>query len=58
MDDIEVGDTDQQRGRGPRSHAKHKYMAMLQEIADRKREHIIIDLDDLQEVRGQFPRLQ
>ncbi|KAL9092473.1 MAG: hypothetical protein Q9159_000820 [Coniocarpon cinnabarinum] len=46
MEDVVGGDTnDYRRQRDP----KHKYMRLLQEVADRKREHIYVDLDDLEE---------
>ena len=48
MDDAEDGEGQRSRRRGePRA----KYQELLQEIADRKRDHIYIDLDDLDEVR-------
>lgn len=34
-----------------RRRPKRKYMEMLQEVADRERQNILVDLDDLQEVR-------
>lgn len=48
MDDVVDGEGHSQsrRQRDP----KRKYVDRLQEIADRKREHIYIDLDDLDEV--------
>ena len=48
MDDAE-GDAQQQTRQSRRKHAKQKYMNLLQEISDRKREHLIIDLNDLQD---------
>ncbi len=44
MDD--VADEDRSRRR-----PKRKYMEMLQEVADRERQNIVIELDDLNEVR-------
>ncbi len=46
MDDIEDGARSNSRGR-----PKRKYMDMLQEVADRERQNILIELDDLHEVR-------
>lgn len=46
MDDVEDGG-----GNNSRRRPKRKYMDMLQEVADRERQNILIDLDDLQEVR-------
>lgn len=53
MDDVEGGDAGrisrrEQRSRDP----KMKYMGLLQDVADRKRPHITIDLDDVDLVRG------
>ncbi|KAI9728497.1 MAG: Mcm2-7 hexameric complex component [Chrysothrix sp. TS-e1954] len=50
MDDVEDSDGNT-RARQPsrKQHAKLKYMNMLQEVADRKRDHIYIELDDLDE---------
>ncbi len=47
MDDVADGDDTNARRR-----PKRKYMDMLQEVADRERQNILIDLDDLQEVRA------
>lgn len=46
MDD--VSDTN---GNNSRRRPKRKYMDMLQEVANRERQNILIELDDLQEVR-------
>lgn len=48
MDDVVDGQGQQSRRRRD---PKRKYMDMLQNVADRKRDHIYIDLDDLDEVR-------
>ena len=45
MDD--VADEDRSRRR-----PKRKYVDMLQEVANRERQNIVIELDDLQEVRS------
>ena len=51
MDDVEDSDGNTRARQSSRKpHAKLKYMNMLQEVADRKRDHIYIDLDDLDEV--------
>ena len=49
MDDVAGGD-----GANSRRRLKRKYMEMLQEVADRERQNILIELDDLQEVRSLF----
>ena len=46
MDDVGDGN-----GSAPRRRPKRKYMDMLQEVANRVRPDILIELDDLQEVR-------
>ncbi len=48
MDD--VADEDRSRRR-----PKRKYMDMLQEVANRDRQNIVVELDDLQEVRSKIP---
>nr|OQO23366.1 hypothetical protein B0A51_08040 [Rachicladosporium sp. CCFEE 5018] len=44
MDDAEDGAT---RTRAPRTKSKAKYANMLQDVADRKRSHVLVELDDL-----------
>jgi DNA replication licensing factor MCM7 len=46
MDDV----ADDDRA-GSRRRPKRKYMDMLQEVADRERQNIVVELDDLNEVR-------
>lgn len=50
MDDVEDSDGNTRARQPPRNRPKQKYMNVLQEVADRKRDHIYIDLDDLDEV--------
>ncbi|KAK5330005.1 DNA replication licensing factor MCM7 [Exophiala xenobiotica] len=50
MDDVANGD-----GTSARRRPKRKYMEMLQEVADRERQNILIDLDDLQEFEDSLP---
>ncbi|KAK5306561.1 DNA replication licensing factor MCM7 [Exophiala xenobiotica] len=50
MDDVADGD-----GTSARRRPKRKYMEMLQEVADRERQNILIDLDDLQEFEDSLP---
>jgi DNA replication licensing factor MCM7 len=42
------------RGRGAAAQrsSKVKYMKLLQDVADRKTAQIVIEMDDLEEVRG------
>lgn len=54
MDDVDDG-VDGAAARSNRPQKSEKYMAQLQEVADRKREHITIELDDLREVRCAWP---
>ena len=51
MDDVIDGDGSGSRRAGRSRPAKRKYMAILQEVADRVRSNILIELDDLEEVR-------
>ena len=51
MDDVANGH-DRTRSRRAEAEPKMKYMNLLQEVADRKRPHILIDLDELDEVRA------
>lgn len=48
----ESDDAGPQRSRRPRD-PKHKYMQLLQDVADRKTNQVLIELDDLDQVR--FP---
>lgn len=52
MDDAEDEEGAQRSGRTARRRRepKHKYMQMLQEVADRERSNILIELDDLRTV--------
>lgn len=50
MDDIDDNNAQQSRRSEKRRPTKRKYMEMLQDVADRKRDHVIVDLDDLDEV--------
>lgn len=48
-----MDDADEENGsrsRPRRRDPKRKYMELLQDIADRKKDHLYIDLDDLDEV--------
>ena len=56
MDDMDNGDDGQRPGRTNRRQRdpKHKYMKILQEVADRKRTNILIELDDLDTVRASY----
>jgi DNA replication licensing factor MCM7 len=51
MDDVADGDTSASRRAGRSRPTKRKYMSLLQEVADRERSSILIELDDLEEVR-------
>ena len=51
MDDV-AGDNGSRSRRAGRSRpSKRKYMSILQEVADRERSSVLIELDDLEEVR-------
>lgn len=52
MDDVSEGHSGNSR-RQP----KRKYMDMLQEVANRERQNVLVELDDLQEVRDKFGEL-
>jgi len=53
MDDVEGDETARTRRREQRSRdPKTKYMDLLQDVADRKRPHITIELDDVDMVWG------
>lgn len=48
MDDAENGNGAQRSRRGAQQHGpKLKYMALLQDVADRRKDHITVELDDL-----------
>lgn len=49
-----MDDADEDRA-ASRRRPKRKYMEMLQEVANRERQNIVIDLDDLKEVRILLP---
>ena len=51
MDDVADGDSAAPRRVGRSRPTKRKYMSILQEIADRELSSILIELDDLEEVR-------
>lgn len=36
----------------PARNPKHKYMQLLQDVADRRTNHVLIELDDLDQVRA------
>lgn len=50
MDDAD-GDNPGRTTRRRERHSKLKYMKVLQDVADRKQSHILIELDDLDTVR-------
>jgi len=52
MDDVQDEDGAERSGRTARRRRepKHKYMQMLQDVADRERTNILIELDDLETV--------
>jgi DNA replication licensing factor MCM7 len=56
MDDMDIGDEGQRSGRTNRRQRdpKHKYMQVLQDVADRKRTNILVELDDLDTVRASY----
>lgn len=56
LDEMEEDSEENQRTRQKRE-PKLKYMAILQEVADRVRNHIVIELDDLDKVRYRNGRL-
>lgn len=51
MDDVAEGDGRGSRRAGRSRPTKRKYMSILQEVADREKSSILIELDDLEEVR-------
>lgn len=56
MDDAEDSE-DRAAQRAAATPGKYGYQRMLQEIADRTRNHIYIDLDDLDQASAQLKRL-
>ena len=56
-DDMELGDTPRSRRSGrrgtrqPPAVEKYKYMSQLQEVANRERDAITIELEDLKQAR-------
>ena len=57
MDDVNEEEGARRRraaGRGP---SKRKYMSLLQEVADREKSNVLIELDDLEEVSMAVTRL-
>jgi DNA replication licensing factor MCM7 len=51
MDDVAESDGSASRRAGRSRPTKRKYMSILQEVANRERSSILIELDDLEEVR-------
>jgi DNA replication licensing factor MCM7 len=51
MDDVAEGDGRGSRRAGRSRPTKRKYMSILQEVADREKSSVLIELDDLEEVR-------
>jgi len=51
MDDVAEGNGSGSRRAGRSRPTKRKYMSILQEVADREKSSILIELDDLEEVR-------
>ena len=49
MDDVAADESSRARSAG-RTSVKRKYMEMLQEVADRERTNVLVELDDLREV--------
>jgi DNA replication licensing factor MCM7 len=52
MDDAADDETVQRRRNERKQDPKHKYMAILQNVADRLASEITIELDDLEAVSG------
>ena len=50
MDDVENGKESRPRGQFPAP--KRKYMDMLQKVVDRQTNEVIVELDDLDNVRS------
>ena len=55
MDDVADGDTTRSKRGGRSRPAKRKYMSVLQDVADREQSSVLIELDDIQEVRTRSP---
>jgi DNA replication licensing factor MCM7 len=51
MDDVAEDNGSRSRRAGRSRPSKRKYMSILQEVADRERSSVLIELDDLEEVR-------
>jgi len=51
MDDVAEDNDSRSRRAGRSRPSKRKYISMLQEVADRERSSVLIELDDLEEVR-------
>lgn len=51
MDDVAEDTGSRSRRAGRSRPSKRKYISMLQEVADRERSSVLIELDDLEEVR-------
>lgn len=58
MDDAEDDDTTNAQTMTMRRSRdnKHKYMDLFEEVANRRQDHITIDLDDIKEVNRANPR--
>lgn len=54
MDDV-TGAKDKQQPNGQPKGPQKKYLAQLQEVSDRKRNEILIELDDLDNVTSSTP---
>ncbi len=55
MDDV-TGAKDKQQATGQPKGPQKKYLEQLQEISDRKRNEILIELDDLDNVKSSAPQ--
>ena len=55
MDDVAEDNGRGSRRAGRSRPSKRKYMSILQEVADRERSSVLIELDDLEEVRFDIP---
>lgn len=53
LDDV-TGGKDARQPNGQYKEPKRKYMDMLRKVADREVDEVTIELDDLENVRGQF----
>ena len=56
MDDVADAAGSGSRRAGQSRPTKRKYMSILQEVADRERPNVLIELDDLEEVRPEEPQ--